>query len=214
MTTPTDRQETSPEAAVGDWQGDRRRSWRTREILLIAVLAVAFAFLYIQWVPVWLAAKVFGGQIGQEAMFGFWMSAGVLGAYIIRRPGAALGGELLAALAEVLLVAPAGVPLVITGIMQGLGAEIVFAARGYRDWRLSVLLVAGIVTALVALPWNWFRLGYFELNPGYLVVLLVVRLMSGAVWAGLVPKILGDLLAATGVLSGYAIGRHREGPRV
>jgi len=215
MTSPTDRQPSQQEPTMAEhWRRSVRRSWATREVLLVAVLAVVFAFLYIQWVPVWSAAQVFGGQVGQEAVFGFWMAAGVLSAYIVRRPGAALVGETLAALAEILVGAPAGIPLLVTGIMQGLGAEIVFAARGYRDWRLSVLLVAGMVAAVVALPWNWFRLGYFELNPGYLVVLFVVRIVSGAVWAGLVPKVIGDLLAATGVLSGYAIGRDREQPRV
>jgi energy-coupling factor transport system permease protein len=199
---------------TGDWRRDERRGWTTRDALLVAVLGVIFAFLYMQWIPVWLAARAFGAQVGQEALFGFWLTAGVLAAYIVRRPGAALVGEFLAAFAQVLIGAPAGAPLLITGIMQGIGAELVFASRGYRDWRLRTLLVAGMVTALIALPWNWFRLGYFALDPAFLAVLLVVRIASGAFWAGLVPKILGDLLARTGVLSGYAIGRQREQPRV
>ena len=203
-----------PSRDGGDWRLAPRTGWSTRDALLVAVLAVIFAFLFVQWIPVWTAARAFGAQVGQEAAFGFWLTAGVLTAYIIRRPGAALIGEFLASIAEVLIGAPAGAPLLVTGIMQGLGAELVFAARGYRDWRLGVLIVAGIAAALVALPWNWFRLGYFALEPGFLVVLLVVRILSGAFWAGIVPKILGDLLAATGVLSGYAIGRAREQTRV
>ena len=198
----------------GDWRRPARTGWATRDVLLVAVLAVIFAFLFVQWIPVWTAARALGAQVGQEAVFGFWLTAGVLTAYILRRPGAAITGEFLASVAEVLIGAPAGAPLLITGIMQGLGAELVFAARGYRDWRPAVLIVAGIAAALVALPWNWFRLGYFALEPGFLVVLLVVRILSGAFWAGIIPRILGDVLAATGVLSGYAIGRAREQTRV
>ena len=63
---------------------------------------------------------------------------------------------------------------------------------------------------LVALPWNWFRLGYFQLNVGFLVVLLIVRLLSGAILSGLVSKVLGDALARTGVLSNFAVGRARQ----
>lgn len=187
-----------------------RRGWATRDAVLVAVLAVVFGFLYMQWVAVWLAAASLGAQIGQEALFGFWLIAGILASYIIRRPGAALVGEFLAALAEVLFGAAAGTPLLVTGIMQGLGAEIVFGARRWRDYSLMTMIVAGAVGMLVALPWNWFRLGYFQLSPGFLVLLLVVRLLSGAILSGLGAKLIGDALAKTGVLSNFALGRERQ----
>jgi energy-coupling factor transport system substrate-specific component len=72
------------------------------------------------------------------------------------------------------------------------------------------MLLAGAVAALVALPWNWFRLGYFALDPGFLVVLLVVRLLSGVVWGGLLSTLLAEALARTGVLNSFAIGRSRQ----
>lgn len=188
-----------------------RRGWSTREFVLIAVLAVIFGFLYVQWIPIWTAARAFGAQVGQEAIFGFWLIAGPLAMYIIRKPGAALLGEFLSALCEVIFFAAlAGPPLLVTGIMQGLGAELVFASRRYRDFSFGTIVLAGAVAALVALPWNWYRLGYFELEPGYLAVLLGVRLLSGALIAGVLPKLVGDALARTGVLSGFAIARHRQ----
>ena len=188
------------------------RQLSTRDLVLVAVLAVVFGFLYMQWLPLWLAVQAVGAQVGQEALFGFWLSAGVLAAYLIRRPGAALLGEFLASFAEVLFGAAAGTPLLITGIMQGLGAELVFGARRYRSWSTTTVLVAGGVAALVALPWNWYRLGYFALDTRLLVVLVVVRIASGVLLGGLLPKLLGDALARTGVLSGFAIGRQRQRP--
>jgi energy-coupling factor transport system substrate-specific component len=188
----------------------QRRGWTTRDAVLVAVLAVVFGFLYMQWVPIWVAAAGLGAQIGQEALFGFWLIAGVLASYVIRRPGAALLGEFLAALAEVLFGAAAGTPLLVTGVMQGLGAELVFGARRWKDYSLPTMMLAGAVAMLVALPWNWFRLGYFQLNPGLLVVLLIVRLLSGAIISGLGGKLLGDALARTGVLSSFALGRERQ----
>jgi len=187
-----------------------RRGWTTRDAVLVAVLAVLFGFLYMQWLPLWLAAAGLGAQIGQEALFGFWLIAGVLASYIIRRPGAALVGEFLAALAEVLFGAAAGTPLLVTGLMQGLGAEIVFGVRRWQDYSLPTVVLAGAVATLVALPWNWYRLGYFQLNIGFLVVLLVVRLLSGAILSGLLAKVIGDALARTGVLSNFALGRARQ----
>jgi energy-coupling factor transport system substrate-specific component len=187
-----------------------RRGWTTRDAVLVAVLAVVFGFLYMQWVPVWLAAAGLGAQVGQEAVFGFWLVAGVLASYIIRRPGAALVGEFLAAMAEVLFGAAAGTPLLITGIMQGLGAELVFGVRRWKDYSLMTMMVAGGVGMLVALPCNWYRLGYFQLDPSYLVLLAVVRVLSGAIISGLFSKLIGDALARTGVLSNFAIGRERQ----
>jgi energy-coupling factor transport system substrate-specific component len=184
--------------------------WTTRDAVLVAVLAVIFGFLYIQWTPVWLAAAGLGAQVGQEAAFGFWLIAGVLASYIIRKPGAALIGEFLAALAEVIFGAPAGTPLLITGLMQGIGVEIVFGVRRWQDYSLTTMILAGAVGMLVALPWNWFRLGYFQLAPGYQLLLLIVRLLSGAIISGLLSKLIGDALARTGVLSNFAIGRERQ----
>lgn len=196
------------------WRRATSRRWTTRELLLVAVLAVVFGFLYLQWVPVWVSVQGLGAQVGQEALFGFWLAGGVLAGYIIRRPGAVILGETLAALAEILFGAVVGPTLLITGLVQGIGGELVFAGARYRNWSLPVVLLAGALTAVVALPWNWFRLGYFQLDPAFLVVLFVVRVLSGAVLGGLLPKAIGDMLTRTGVLSGYAIGRQSEQPRV
>ena len=135
-------------------------------------------------------------------------SPDLLGGYIVRRPGAAFLAESLAALAEVLLGAAAGPILVVTGIMQAVGCELVFALTRYRSWGWTTLLVAGAVTAIVAIPWNWFRLGYFGLEPAVIVGILVVRIISGGL-AGAAAKVIGDLLARTGALNFFPIGRER-----
>src|SRR5881396_1890632 len=109
-------------------------------------------------------------------------------------PGRRAGRRIPGSLAEVLFGVAAGTPLLVTGIMEGLGAEIVFGARRWRDYSLPTVLLAGAVAMLVALPWNWYRLGYFQLNPGFLIVLLVVRLLSGAILSGLLAKVIGDAL--------------------
>jgi len=185
-----------------------RAAWRTQDYVLLAVLAVVFGALYWWWLQPYLWIAPLAAQFGQELLFGFWFIGGLLGGYIIRRPGAAFLGETLAAFAEVLLGAPAGPILVVTGIMQALGPELVFAATGYRHWGWRTMLLAGAAAGLIALPWNWFRLGYFALPPGLLLGLLVVRLFSGAL-AGLIAKLLGDALARAGALNYYPIGRER-----
>jgi len=185
-----------------------RAAWRTQDYVLLAVLAMVFGAIYWAWLQPYLWVASIGAQVGQEALFGLWFISGLAGGYIIRRPGAALLAETLAAFAEILLGAPAGPILLITGFMQALGAELVFAATGYRSWGWRTMALAGLAAALVALPWNWFRLGYFALEPSLLILLLVVRSVSGAA-SGLAAKAVSDLVAATGSLNSFSLGRER-----
>ena len=71
-------------------------------------------------------------------MVGVWLIAGVVGALVIRKPGAALFVETVAAIVSALLGAQWGVITIVYGVVQGLAVELVFAAFLYRRWRLAV----------------------------------------------------------------------------
>ncbi len=187
-------------------QHQRTAPWSLRDFVVLGAIAVVFGFLFLQWVPVWLAARALG-PVAQELAFGFWFIGGLLGAFIIRKPGAAILGEFTAALAEILFGSPVGIPLLVTGLVQGLGAELVFALYRYNRYTLSTAVIAGVAAAVVAIPWNWWRLAYFGLAPGLQVVLLGARVVSGAVLGGLLSYLLAEALARTGVLANFPIGR-------
>jgi energy-coupling factor transport system substrate-specific component len=186
----------------------RAESWTLRDLVVVGAIAVVFGYLFLQWVPVWLVARALG-PVGQELAFGFWFIAGILSAFIIRKPGAAILGEFTAALAEVLFGSPVGIPLLITGLAQGIGAELIFALFKYRRYTPGTIMLAGAVAAVIALPWNWFRLAYFQLAPSFLVLLLGIRIISGAVLGGLLAYLIGEALARTGVLANFPVGRAR-----
>ena len=182
--------------------------WRTQDFVLLAIIAVVFGAIYWAWLAPYIWVEGLAAQPGAELFFAVWFTSGLLGGYILRRPGAAFLAETLTAAAEVLIGAPAGPILLITGMMEALGAELVFAATGYRSWGWRTMLIAGVAAAVVALPWNWFRLGYFALDPTLLIALLGVRVVAGGL-AGTAAKLLGDAIAATGSLNAYALGRER-----
>ena len=200
-------------AAIGGLLGrptedSARAVWRTQDFVLLAIIAVVFGAIYWAWLAPYLWVTGIAAQPGAELFFAIWFTSGLLGGYILRRPGAAFLAETLTAAAEVLIGAPAGPVLLITGMMEALGAELVFAATGYRRYGWRTMVIAGVVAAVVALPWNWFRLGYFALDPTLLIGLLGVRVIAGGL-AGTAAKLLGDLIAATGSLNAYALGRER-----
>ncbi|MEG9464021.1 MAG: ECF transporter S component, partial [Bacillus amyloliquefaciens] len=131
----------------------------------------------------------------------------VIAAYIIQKPGAALVSEIIAAFVECLLGNPSGPMVILIGIAQGIGAEAVFFATRWRIYTLPVLLLSGMGSSVTSFIYDLFVSGYSVLNPGLLAVMLLIRLISGALLAGLLGKAISDALAYTEVLNGMALGK-------
>ena len=55
----------------------RNAAWSLRDLVVVGAIAVVFGFLFLQWVPAWLAVRALG-PVAQELMFGFWFVAGIL----------------------------------------------------------------------------------------------------------------------------------------
>jgi energy-coupling factor transport system substrate-specific component len=78
------------------------------------------------------------------------MIPAALGMLIIRKPGAALFCETVAATGELLMGSQYGASVLFSGFVQGLGAEIIFAIFVYRKFNLPISLLAGPVPACSA----------------------------------------------------------------
>lgn len=186
--------------------------WRVVDIVVAAVLGVAIGLVFWGWNAVggaWFgAADAVTPGLGGIAV-GIWLLGGVVGGLVIRKPGAALVVELIAALISMLIGNVWGVTTLISGLAQGLGAELVFALFLYRRFTIGVAVLAGVGAAVGA--WvNEFFIGSspnilksFEFNAIYLGALVV----SGAILAGVVGWLLVRALAGTGALNRFAAGR-------
>jgi energy-coupling factor transport system substrate-specific component len=185
-------------------------AWTQREILIVAVLGAVFAVLYLGWVQVWLIAQAIFGPVTMDVVMGFWFIVSIIAAAIIRKPGAALISEVLAAGIQILLGSPAGLILLLTGFVQGAGAEAVFAATRWKRYSLPVLIAAGVGAAVFSFIYTWFRFNYGALNPGLLVLMFTLRCLSGALLAGVLGHLVVEALYKTGVLAGLPIDRARR----
>jgi energy-coupling factor transport system substrate-specific component len=183
----------------------RERRWTQRETVIVAALGVAFAVLYLGWVQLWLVLQAAIGPLSMDILFGFWCVVSVVAAYIIRKPFVAFTSEVIAAIAEVLTGNPAGLMLVLTGIVQGAGAELPFALTGWRNYRLPVLLASGASAAVFSFVYTWIRFSYGTLAPELLVLMFVLRVASGMLLAGLLGRSIAEALHRTGALAGLAI---------
>ena len=114
--------------------------WRVVDIVVAAIIAVASGVIFWGWdvvceVPLNAFRALTPGFEG--LLNGFWLFAAPLAAIIVRKPGAALFAETLAAFLELTLGNQWGVGgSLLIGIMQGLGAEIAFAIFAYRKWNI------------------------------------------------------------------------------
>lgn len=195
--------------------GTTAQSWTLREMAVIAALGVVFGVVYMYLVPLWIALNGIPaiGALATDIMLGLWCIASVIAAYIIRKPLVAFTTEVVAALVEVLAGTPGGLIIILTGVIQGAGAELPFAATRWRNYGYTTLMASGACAALFSFVYNWFRFGYASFDPGLLVVMFVLRIASGIVFAGLLGGWLSDRLRATGVLRGLAIDSDVAAPQ-
>lgn len=189
-------------------------NWKLREVIVLSVLSVVFAVVYLLFLQ--LGNVLFGlfGLIGYDLIFGIWFIVSIMAAYIIRKPGAALLSESIAATVEVLLGNAVGPRLIVSGIIQGLGAEAVFASTKWKNYSTWVLVAAGMGSSVFSFIWGYFISGYAALSPSYVTAMFFVRLASGALLAGLLGKWLSIGLAKTGALNSFPLGKEmRKGKK-
>ncbi|TDO11122.1 energy-coupling factor transport system substrate-specific component [Bacillus subtilis] len=188
------------------------KSWKVKEIVIMSVISIVFAVVYLLFTHFGNVLAGMFGPIAYEPIYGIWFIVSVIAAYIIRKPGAALVSEIIAALVECLLGNPSGPMVIVIGIVQGLGAEAVFLATRWKAYSLPVLLLAGMGSSVASFIYDLFVSGYAAYSPGYLLISLVIRLISGALLAGLLGKAVSDSLY-TGVLNGMALGKELKKKR-
>lgn len=185
----------------------RNNQWKLRDIVVLSSLSVVFAVIYLLFLQIGNVLVGFMGPMGYEVIFGIWFIVSIIATYIIRKPGAAAISETVAGLVEVLIGNAVGPILIVSALIQGLGAEAVFAATRYRNYSTKVLMLAGVGSAVFSFAWGYFRSGYAAYSVGLIIAMFVVRCISGALISGLLGKWIADALANTGVLRSFPIAK-------
>ncbi|WP_017813398.1 MULTISPECIES: ECF transporter S component [Paenibacillus] len=185
-------------------------NWKMKEVVLTVILAVACGVLYLGWSTLWIPISALVGPVGAGFMFGIWIIASPIVAYIIRKPGAALIAEVAAAAVEMLTGSHFGLSALLVGVFQGLGAEIAFAIFGYKRYNVFTLMLSGALAAVGSIAYNLVAngLGYYTTQMFFLT--LGIHVISGIVLGGLLAKVIVEALARTGVLNPYEIMKSRR----
>jgi energy-coupling factor transport system substrate-specific component len=178
--------------------------WRTRDIVVAAVLGVAFGVVFWAWGFAWAGLAPLNGvlPVFQDLFYAVWLMPAVLAPLIIRKPGAALFAEMVAAGLSALLGSQWGVDTLLSGFVQGAAAELVFAFTLYRVWSLPVLGVAAVASAAAAWIHDWV-LYYPEVAIEIQVARGIAMAISAVVIVALGSQALVRSLRRAGVLEGF-----------
>lgn len=132
-------------------------TWRTRDIVLTAMIGVVFGAIFSVWNYVWTIFAPAGAVAPLYAFltYGVWLVPAVLAPLIVRRPGAAVFAEMAAAGVSTLFGSPWGPDVLLSGFVQGAAAELVFALTLYQRWSLPVVALAALASAAAAWIHDW-----------------------------------------------------------
>jgi energy-coupling factor transport system substrate-specific component len=178
--------------------------WRTRDIVVAAVIGVAFGVVFWAWNLTYAAADpifAFAPPL-RDLMYGVWLIPAILAPLVIRKPGAALFAEMVAAGVSALLGSQWSVDTLLSGFMQGAAAELVFAFTLYRSYGAITLVIAALASALAAFVHDWV-LYYPTIDTTVQAIRLVAMLLSAAVLASGGSLLLYGSLRRSGVLDGF-----------
>ena len=186
-------------------------SWRTVDIVVAAVIAVAFGVVFVAWNALWNATTPLFVALpaAQAIIYGVWLLPGVLVALIVRKPGAALFGGIVSATVSALIASQWGLDTILSGALQGGGAELAFAIGRYRSWSLPLAVLAAALAGIGAAIHD--VIGYYpDTGVDYWIVFSATLVISGILVAGIGAWLLVRALASAGVLNEFAAGRDQR----
>lgn len=193
------------ELATGPLMG-----WRGIDFVTTAVLGVAFGVVFLVWDNLfqhgWELLTAGFPPAGSFAL-GVWLLPAVAGGLLVRRPGAAFMCEMVAALLECAVGNQWGAAVLISGVLQGVGAELGFAAFGYRRFGPAAAMLSGALSAIVPICLYEWWFGMAEYAWGWRFFALGFAALSGVLIAGLGAWALIRALAGAGAINAFPAGR-------
>ncbi|HZG86565.1 ECF transporter S component [Paenibacillus sp.] len=170
------------------------------DILVTVVIAAVFGVVYKVWGPMYNIVQPLGLH-AEQLIYGMWFIAATFAFVLIRKPGVAVLAEVAAASVETFFGGEWGVTTLVYGLMQGLGAELVFAMFRYRLANVWVVSLAAIGSGVASLLVDSYY-GYIESLTFWNYCLFIgLRLLGSVVIAGLFASLLAGALEKTGVTS-------------
>lgn len=185
-------------------RGTSGAGWRTREVVVTAILGVAFGVVFWAWGNVVWPALGFLGPL-QNLLYGPWLIPAVLAPLVVRRPGSGVFAEVVAASVSAILGSQWGVIVLVYGVAQGVAAELPFLATRYRAFGWPVVVAAGLLASAAAWLLDW-AIYFAGVDVGVQLVVGALMGVSGVVVVAGGSIFLARSLREAGVLEIPGVG--------
>jgi energy-coupling factor transport system substrate-specific component len=185
--------------------------WRTVDVVVASTIAVAFGVVFWAWGLLYNGPANAIPLPGRTFMYGIWLVPAVLGALIIRKPGAAFYTETVASLVSIALGTVWGWTLAVQGPIEALGGELGFALLLYRSYGIGAAALSGALAGLAASIYDivvWYPASDYS-TTSLRIPYVIITVISSLVVAGIGSYLLTAQLAKTGVLDRFPSGRAR-----
>ena len=185
--------------------------FRTVDLLVTVLIGAAFGVAFLGYGQLYtlIGPLTAAFKPAEGLLAGIWFLPAMLAGLTVRKPGAALLAEMVAAVLSMLLGSQWGWGTAISGLMQGGGVELAFLLTRYRRFTLPVAILGGMLSAL--LEWGWEKFAYYqEMSWAYSGVMLGFFLLSGALLCGVLGWAATRALVSTGAVDSLAAGREHS----
>ncbi|NEU30534.1 ECF transporter S component [bacterium LRH843] len=171
------------------------RGLKFSDLLITIMIGVVFGIVMKFWDDLYTVVKpIF--PVARQLLYGMWFMVGPFAFLLIRKPGVALIASIAAAGLSAFI--GHGFSVLLYGLIQGLGAELLFAAFRYKRFGMVVAGFAGVASCFAGLFLDLFY-GYANLELWALFVKYGLRVVSAFIFTGIFAYLIVRALEATGV---------------
>ena len=173
------------------------RKLKLTDLLVTIMIGIAFGIIMKFWDDFYSVVKPIL-PTARQLLYGMWFMVAPFAFLLIRKPGVALLASIAAAGLSAFI--GHGVQVLIYGAVQGLAAELIFAAFRYKRYNIAVAGIAGVMSCLGSFLLDLYY-GYADLEAWALTVKYSLRAISAFIFTGIFAYYIVKALEATKVTS-------------
>jgi len=191
-------------------------AWKLKDVILVSLIGVLFAFIcfgtihFMTFTLVPFMTPLGIGDLAVEFVFGIFFMSPIFATYIIRKPGVATIVSTLTGVVQLLMGSAFAATVLVSSLVQGLGAEAGFALFKYKKFNLAVMLVAALGATITSFVLAWYRGLWSQVGIEIVLLRFGIRMLSSFIFSAICSKFLADRLAKAGVLKSFPIGENFE----
>lgn len=178
---------------------DKIKNYAVKDWVTIAMIAAVVGVVFTLLDSVYSPLSNLLGPLLISVTFGIYALSALLPMFIIRKPGAAIIGGLIAAVINILTGSPYGIHIVVAGLLQGLGAEIGFGLFNYKKFNFPHFALSAVFLTTFVTIRDYAVFSLSQLSLPILIATIAIRMASAIIVSYLICTLIKTALQKTGL---------------